>query len=157
VTTHTPQQTQKHKLLFQMSENLPTALMISYSTFHIHREWHLKVMYNTAQNTDCYQLGILQMTTLNPLTHWRNWSWRISINKWTQITGPGFKPRTTSQPVRPPYVIWNVTQPTQSQVTTTVQRNFKLECGPMPNMMVALPNIGGAFCSTPQSLPDVHY
>jgi len=24
----------------------------------------------------------------------------------------------------------------------------------MPNVMVALPNIGGAFCSTPQSLAD---
>jgi len=33
----------------------------------------------------------------------------------------------------------------------------KLECGPMPNVMVALPNIGGALCSTPQSLADVHY
>ena len=27
----------------------------------------------------------------------------------------------------------------------------------MPNVMVALLNIGGALCSTPQSLPDVHY
>jgi len=25
-----------------------------------------------------------------------------------------------------------------------------LECGPMPNVMAALPNIGGALCSTPQ-------
>jgi len=33
----------------------------------------------------------------------------------------------------------------------------KLECGPMPNMMVALPNMGGAICSTPQSLADAHY
>jgi len=33
----------------------------------------------------------------------------------------------------------------------------KLECGPMPNLMVALPNIGGALCSTPQSLVDAHY
>jgi len=33
----------------------------------------------------------------------------------------------------------------------------KLECGPMPNLMAALPNIGGALCSTPQSLADVHY
>ena len=30
----------------------------------------------------------------------------------------------------------------------------KLECRPMPNVMVALPNIGGALCSTPQSLAD---
>ena len=32
-----------------------------------------------------------------------------------------------------------------------------LECGPMPNLMVALPNIGGALCSTPQRLADAHY
>jgi len=30
-------------------------------------------------------------------------------------------------------------------------------CGPMPNLMAALPNIGGALCSTPQSLADAHY
>jgi len=33
----------------------------------------------------------------------------------------------------------------------------KLECGPMPNVMAALPNIGGALCSTPQSLADAEY
>jgi len=33
----------------------------------------------------------------------------------------------------------------------------KLECGPMPNVMVALPNIDGAICSTPQTLADAHY
>jgi len=27
----------------------------------------------------------------------------------------------------------------------------------MSNVMAALPNIGGALCSTPQSLPDAHY
>jgi len=32
-----------------------------------------------------------------------------------------------------------------------------LECGPMPNVMVAVPNTGGALCSTPQSLADAHY
>jgi len=35
--------------------------------------------------------------------------------------------------------------------------NKKLECGPMPNVIVALPNIGGALCSTPQSLADARY
>jgi len=29
--------------------------------------------------------------------------------------------------------------------------------GPVPNVMVALPNIGGALCSTPQTLADAHY
>jgi len=27
----------------------------------------------------------------------------------------------------------------------------------MPNVMVALPNVGGALCSTPQTLVDAHY
>jgi len=27
----------------------------------------------------------------------------------------------------------------------------------MPNVMVALPNMGGALCSPPQSLADAHY
>ena len=38
-------------------------------------------------------------------------------------------------------------------ITVTVTVNnveyLKLECGPMPNLIVALPNIGGAFCSMP--------
>ena len=38
-----------------------------------------------------------------------------------------------------------------------VQKHDEVECGPMPNLMVALPNIGGALCSTPQSLADAHY
>jgi len=43
-------------------------------------------------------------------------------------------------------------------VTSTVFAMYsKLECGPMPNLMAALPNIGGALCSTPQSLADAHY
>jgi len=33
----------------------------------------------------------------------------------------------------------------------------KLECGPMPNVMVTLPNIGGTLCSMPQGLADAHY
>ena len=41
-------------------------------------------------------------------------------------------------------------------IKRTVKKT-KLECGPMPNVMVALPNIGGALCSTPQSLADDHY
>ena len=36
-------------------------------------------------------------------------------------------------------------------------RQRRLECGPMPNMMSALPNIRGALCSTPQSLADARY
>jgi len=36
----------------------------------------------------------------------------------------------------------------------TLKYKFKLECGPMPNVVAALLNIGGAVCSTPQSLAD---
>jgi len=36
-------------------------------------------------------------------------------------------------------------------------RMKKLEMWPMSNVMAALPNIGGALCSTPQSLADAHY
>jgi len=36
-------------------------------------------------------------------------------------------------------------------------RQVQLECGPMPNVMAALPDIGGALCSTPQSLADAYY
>jgi len=42
-------------------------------------------------------------------------------------------------------------------VFDTVTEQVELECGPVPNVMVALPNIGGALCSTPQSLADAHY
>jgi len=44
-----------------------------------------------------------------------------------------------------------------ANVALAKQKQTKLECGPMPNLMVALPNIGGALCSTPQSLADAHY
>jgi len=37
------------------------------------------------------------------------------------------------------------------------RNSTQLECGPMPNVMAALPNKGGALCSTPQSLADAHY
>jgi len=33
----------------------------------------------------------------------------------------------------------------------------KLECGPLVKVMVTLLNIGGALCSTPQSLAEAHY
>jgi len=32
-----------------------------------------------------------------------------------------------------------------------------VECRPMPNVMAALSNIGGALCSMPQSLADAQY
>ena len=34
--------------------------------------------------------------------------------------------------------------------TTLKAKNIQLECGPMPNVMATLPNIGGTLCSTPQ-------
>ena len=41
--------------------------------------------------------------------------------------------------------------------TNDVLSKTKLECGPIPNVMVALPNTGGTLCSTPQSLADAYY
>jgi len=43
-------------------------------------------------------------------------------------------------------------QSTALPTTSTSTRND----GPMPNVMAALTNIGGALCSTPQSLADAH-
>ena len=37
------------------------------------------------------------------------------------------------------------------------ERKKELKCGPMPNVMAALPNIGGALCSTQQSLANAQY
>jgi len=44
--------------------------------------------------------------------------------------------------------------PTLSTVLNKTANIIKLECGPMPNVMAALPNIGGALWPTPQSLAD---
>jgi len=41
--------------------------------------------------------------------------------------------------------------------TCSVAPTWELECGPMPNMLAALPNIGGALISMQQSLADAHY
>jgi len=43
------------------------------------------------------------------------------------------------------------------QKEENTESHCQLECGPMPNVMVALPNIGDALFSTPQSLADAHY
>ena len=37
-----------------------------------------------------------------------------------------------------------------------IEKKKKLEYEPMPNVAVALPNIGDALCWTPQSLADAH-
>ena len=43
-------------------------------------------------------------------------------------------------------------------ITRYHQRFYNpLVCGPMPNVMVALPNIGSALCPTPQTLADARY
>ena len=41
--------------------------------------------------------------------------------------------------------------------STLPQEQVQLECGSMPNVMAALPNIGSLLCSTPQSLANAHY
>ena len=45
----------------------------------------------------------------------------------------------------------------RASIASRGKNRSKLECGPMPNLMAALPNIGGALCWTPQSFADAHY
>jgi len=52
------------------------------------------------------------------------------------------------------YVMLEMRQPNSKKIS---QKYEKPECRPMPNLTAALPNIGGALCSTPQSLADAHY
>jgi len=42
-------------------------------------------------------------------------------------------------------------------ITVRLHTKKEPECGPMPNVMATLPNIGGALCSTPQSLANAQY
>jgi len=55
------------------------------------------------------------------------------------------------------YMLWTECNTDSLWTVSFISFHFKLECGPMPNLMVALPNIGGALCSTPQSLADAEY
>jgi len=45
----------------------------------------------------------------------------------------------------------------QAKMVLLMRIRLELECGPMPNVMTALPNIGVTLCSTLQSLADAHY
>jgi len=40
----------------------------------------------------------------------------------------------------------------QQYLDAVAEKYAELECGPMPDVMAALPNIGGALCLTLQSL-----
>ena len=43
-------------------------------------------------------------------------------------------------------------------ISFSLSANYnKLECGPVPNVMAALPYIGGALCSTLQSVANAQY
>jgi len=44
-----------------------------------------------------------------------------------------------------------------NQQCQSTEGKQQLECGPMPKVMAALPNIGGALCSTPRRLADAQY
>jgi len=48
-------------------------------------------------------------------------------------------------------------QSAAAEIRRGKEKKKELECKPMPNVMVALPNIGGALRSTPRSLADAHY
>ena len=57
--------------------------------------------------------------------------------------------------VRPRTLSHLIQRPVTSSRGTAVIEHTELEM--WANAMAALPNIGGALCSTPQSLADAHY
>ena len=67
-----------------------------------------------------------------------------------------FKSLPFSQACFLTYSPWSWLTSASTQLLHQHNKN-KLECGPMPNVMAALPNIVGAVCATPQSLADNHY
>jgi len=73
-------------------------------------------------------------------------------NKLSRLSCKAHYPISTSRPVHPLKIKINIESHINMLLTL-----YKLECGPMPNVMAALPNIGGTLCSTPQSLADAHY
>ena len=58
---------------------------------------------------------------------------------------------------RPPFPAHIYYVMTKRSPISAIAELLLLECGPMPNVMAALPNIGGALCSTPLSLADAQY
>ena len=55
------------------------------------------------------------------------------------------------------YVFSSIFWPKWPSNSLKIRKKYKLECGPMPNMMATLKIIGGALCSMPQSLADAQY
>ena len=81
-------------------------------------------------------VSVLQYCTRRGISEW-NMPWnclRTILGCWVQICHAAF-----------PFFCFSLS------------KYQKLECGPMPNVTVALPNTGGALCSTPQSLAVSHY
>ena len=89
------------------------------------------------------------------------WTSALSVvGNWQQSDKVEHGCPTTNLPVPKDIEIVSVLHCRHGEIGRTisdVQKHDELECGPMPNLMVALPNIGGALCSTPQSLADAHY
>jgi len=56
-----------------------------------------------------------------------------------------------------PHQVWKYGRRQSAAAEIRRGKKKEIECMPMPNVMVALPNIGGAICSMPQTLADAHY
>ena len=68
----------------------------------------------------------------------------------------GFRPASEIRTRATTYVeVWKTSN--LRRLRLGEEKKIELECGPMPNVMVALPNIGGALCSMLRSLADAHY
>jgi len=75
---------------------------------------------------------------------------------WSTQWGPGPRGKAPGQGTKPPESGGILISDATNKIETGKDK-FKLECGPMPNVIVTLTNIGGALCSTPQNLADAHY
>jgi len=77
------------------------------------------------------------------------WHWRLGGRKdISPIKKTGFTNPSSS-------VLEQVEDPRGSGLTQVI--HLELECGPMPYAMAALTNVGGALCSTSQSLAEAQY
>ena len=108
--------------------------------------------------------GHVAVTCRITLNHPSTAAMRLTANYFDHLLSldmPSYTVAQIAKRFEPSTVLWHSTQYSHLVIIITIfdrlQNTTKLECGPMPNVMVALPNTGGVLCSTPQSLADAHY
>ena len=84
------------------------------------------------------------------------WDMRQTHGHWSQYSHPPGGELTRACCARLPRLVRLCHRPRRDGYYT-IAAIILLECGPMPNVMAALPILCGALCSTPHSLADAHY